>query len=132
MNKIFNGVSVVGIIEPGQLYIIADSPDRGTSPEPINYLYCIREEREILEAMDMEFCIVQAETYEAKQFLGFRKVNRNCHEFKVLCIEKDGGKKVQMKFYLHRLLSFEENLLAMRKLFGSKDIRPTRARGVEE
>lgn len=117
MNKVFNGVSVAGIIKPGHLYIFDESANRGWPPEPIEYLYCIREEREILSALDMEFSIVLTEDYELRKFLGIRKVNRNCHEFKMLCYEKYSDREIKYSLYLHRIQTFEECLSKTKKLF---------------
>jgi len=117
MNKIFKEASVAGIIEPGHLYIFDDCSNRGFSPEPIEYLFSISEDKEILQALDMEFCIVLAEDYEVRDFLGVRKINRNCHEFKVLCYEKKEQREVRLRLYLHRIQSFRECLSKTKRLF---------------
>lgn len=118
MHKIFRGVSTKGIVEPGHVYILCDCEDRGWPPEPIEYLYVIKEEREILLALDMELCIVMAESYEAREFLGIRKVNDDCHEFNMLCYEKDSGEEVKYTLYLQRIQSFEESLAQVKDIFG--------------
>ncbi len=120
MNNVFNEVSVAGIIEPGQLYIFDDGAHRGWSPEPIEYLFCIREDKEILPALDMVYCIILAEDYELIEFLAARKLNKNCHEFKVLLNEKDSGKKVKRSLYLHRIQTFNEYLARTKRLFRRK------------
>jgi len=107
MNKVFNNVSIEGIVEPGQLYIFDGCRDRGYSPEPIECLFCVKEDKEILLALDMEYSIVLAETCQLMEFLGFRKVNRNCHEFKLLVYEKDTGENIKRTLYLHRILPFK-------------------------
>jgi len=117
MNKVFNKVSIEGIVEPGQLYIFDGCRDRGSYLEPIEYLFCVKENNEILLALDMEYSIVLAETCELIEFIGFRKVNRNCHEFKFLGYEKDTGKKAKRTLYLHRILPFNEYLTKMKRLF---------------
>lgn len=66
MNKALIGVSITGIIEPGQLYILGENRDRGWNPEPLDCLFCIREDKEILEALDMDYSIILAETCELK------------------------------------------------------------------
>ena len=117
MNKALIGVSITGIIEPGQLYILGENRDRGWNPQPIDCLFCIREDKEILEALDMDYSIILAEKCELKKYLGFKKINRNCYEFKLLVYEKDEGEEVRHSVYLHRILTFSEFLANTRKLF---------------
>lgn len=118
MNKIFDGVSVAGIIKPGNIYIFCDNQDRGADPEPIEYLYVIKDDKEILQALDMELCIVMARHFEPIKFLRTRKVNKDCHEFSVLCYEKDSKEEVKYTLYLHRIQSFEEALTQVENIFG--------------
>lgn len=117
MNKIFNEASVTGIIEPGQLYIFDESANRGWSPGPIEYLFCIKEDKEILMALDMEYSIVLAEYYDLIEFLGIRKINKNCHQFRVLVYDKDSGRKTTSSFYLHRIIPFDECFSKIKRLF---------------
>src|SRR5690348_5003298 len=53
MNKVFDGASVAGIVNPGDIYIFCDDQERGSAPGPLEYLYIIRDEKEILRALDM-------------------------------------------------------------------------------
>lgn len=117
MNKIFNEASVVGIIEPGQLYIFDQRAHRGWSPGPIEYLFCIKEDKEILMALDMEYSIVLAEYYDLIKFLGIRKINKNCHQCKVLVYDKGSGRKTISSFYLHRIMPFDESFKKIKRLF---------------
>ncbi|MDO6431542.1 hypothetical protein Q4E93_13135 [Flavitalea sp. BT771] len=117
MNKIFDGVSVAGLINPGHLYILDASGNREGFPKSIAYMYCIREEKEILPALDMEFSIILAEEYELKKFLGIRKISNDCYVFEVLCYEKQLKEKFKRLLYLHRIQSFEEYLAKMKKLY---------------
>jgi hypothetical protein len=117
MNKIFNEASVTGIIEPGQLYIFDQSAHRGWSPGPIEYLFCIKEDKEILMALDMEYSIVLAEYYDLIEFLGVRKISKNCHQFRMLVYDKDSGRKSTSSFYLHRIIPFDESFKKIKRLF---------------
>lgn len=117
MHKIFEDVSVTGIIMPGHLYIIEECSNRGFPADLIDYLYLISEEKHIMRAMDMEFKIICEDEYELVKFLGIRKRNQNCHEFKVLCCSIKEKKKITKSMYLHRIESFEERLIRTNKIF---------------
>jgi hypothetical protein len=118
MNKIFEGVSVAGIIKRGHAYIFDDCVNRGYDAGPIEYLYVIREEEEILPALDMEYFIFMAEFCEITQFIGIRKIDEDCHEFELLGYNKgELEEEVKFTFYLHRLKTFEEHLSEVKDLF---------------
>jgi len=117
MNKIFDEVSVAGIVSPGDIYIFCDDQERGSAPGPLEYLYIIRNEKEILRALDMELCIVMAEYFEPIKFLGVRKVNASCHEFNMLCYDRKSNEELKYTLYLQRIQSFEESLIQVKKIF---------------
>ena len=120
MNKIFEGVSVAGIVIPGNIYLFCDHHDRAGTPEPIEYLYIIKDEVEILRALDMELCIVMAESFDPIKFGGIHKISDDCHAFSMLCYEKDTTEEVKYTLYLHRIQSFEQALRQVENIFDHK------------
>ena len=106
MHKSFEGISLSGIVKPGEIYIFCDNRDKGWQPEPLNLLYTIRSDAEILPALDMEMKVL-ADIYLFKKYLGFQKISEDCHEFRMLCND-DEGIKTKFSLYLHRIFSFEE------------------------
>ena len=117
MNQVFSSISVSGIVKPGQVYILYENESRGYSPEPIEFLYTIRSDEEILRALDMEVCVVGAENWELRKFLGAREISGDCYELKFMVYVKDEECEKEQSMYLHRVLSFEEQLREMLELF---------------
>jgi hypothetical protein len=124
MNKIFNGVAVTGIINPGSVYIFEECRSREYDCVPLDCLYCIRHEEEILPALDMKLCIIDGDECDLIKFFGIRRLNKNCHEFKVLMYDSDLGKKVSRSFYLQRVQTFGEYLIKMKKLYDYQETKP--------
>ncbi len=117
MNSKFDGVSTAGIIKPGDLYIIYEQADRGWDPGPIEFIYAIRKDEDILAALDMELSIVMAEYYELKRFVGVTKISDDCHEFRMFIHDKEDDKDREWSLYLHRITPFEEKLEETKKRF---------------
>jgi hypothetical protein len=117
MNKLFDCVSVVGIVVPGEIYIFSEKASPGWDPGPINYLYVIQKDEEVLPALEMEFCTVLAEVYEVKKFLGMRRLTDDCYEFTTRCLEKQLEQVENVCLYLHRVKTFEERLEEVKALF---------------
>jgi hypothetical protein len=117
MNKLFDGVSVVGIVVPGETYIFSEKASPGWDPGPISFLYLIRKDEEVLTALEMELCTVLAEMYEVKKFLGMRRRTKDCYEFRCRCFEKELEQVENVCLYLHRVKTFEERLEEVKALF---------------
>jgi hypothetical protein len=108
---------VSGIIQPGHIYILCSESERGGYPEPIEFMYTIRAEHEILPAIDMEMNIVLASMYDLRKFCGVGKISDNCHQFKMVCYDKEGDRTTLYSLYLHRIMSFEEGLKSLKELY---------------
>ena len=121
MNKIFNDVSVAGILAPGQLYVLSEAPRDSLYPEPIEELFIIKNETEILIALDRIFGQMFADEYELVEFLGIRKVSDDCHEFKILGCLKKSEKNIMLSRYLNRVRSFEEFESEIERYYGDED-----------
>jgi hypothetical protein len=117
MHPALEGVSVAGLIKPGQVYILVEQSNSGFPAESIDSTYIVRTEREILEALDMQMSIVLADWYELRRFVGIRKICDDCHEFRMICYDMDMKERTIFSFYLHRLRSFSEELKRARELF---------------
>jgi hypothetical protein len=117
MHTVFQSLSVAGVIEPGQVYILCCESHKGLPAEPIELTFTIRSEHEILEALDMEMSIVLADWIELRKFLSIQKVCDDCHEFRMLCYDKESEHRIVFSLYLHRLRSFAEELDRIRELF---------------
>ena len=110
MNELFDRLSVVGIVVPGETYIFSEMANRGGDPGPISYLYVIRKDEEILPALEMEYCTVLADMFEIRRFLGMRKLTDDCYEFRTRCFEKEAKEEQDCCQYLHRVRTFKERL----------------------
>jgi len=109
MHKLFQGLSVSGIVRPGHIYLFCDNLERGWHPEAVDFLYTIRSDDEVLPALDMELKIL-SDIYELKKYFGFTKISDDCYQFSMLCYERELGSKNRFSLYLQRIVSFEEKL----------------------
>lgn len=114
MNELFKHVDVTGIIKPGEnYYLMSDS-----EPDCIDHLYLISRDEDILRALEMEMCVVLAEAYTVLRFDRLVRISDACYEFRMLCYEVDYEKEVEFSMYLHRAVTFEEELEQVLKNFG--------------
>ena len=117
MNKLFDCVSIVGIVVPGETYIFSEQASPGWDPGPISFLYVIQKDEEILQALEMEFCTVLADMYEVRKFKGIRKRSGDCYEFRCRCFERELKQEEDCCLYLHRVRTFKERLEEVNTLF---------------
>jgi len=113
MHKSFEGVTLSGIVKPGETYVLCENLDSTWQVESLDYLYTIRSEAEILVALDMEMTII-SEIFQLIKYLGFRRVSEDCHEFRMLCYDEEGTEMI-FSLYLHRITTLEEKLRAERE-----------------
>ena len=118
MKKLFEVIPLKGIVKPGEAYIFQDYQSAMFEPRPIAWMYLIRTDDDLLQALEMELLIVRSDLYETIEFLGFREVAEDCYEFKVLCYEKEEKKHLKYCIYLHRIKSFNEGLAVVKELWG--------------
>jgi len=119
MNKIFNDVSVAGILVPGQVYVLSESQPDWIPTGPIEELFVIKSEAEILIALDMIYGQMFAEDYDLVEFSGIRKINDDCHEFRILCYDRKFEENVEFSQYVNRIRSFEEFGSQMKRSYGN-------------
>jgi hypothetical protein len=108
VNNIFATISYPGIIEPGQLYILDEHKGREYRALPIEELFFIRDERELLQALYLEFFVVGSDDYEVLEYLGMRKINKECYEFSIKYNEIRFDEEYIYTLYLHRIQTFAE------------------------
>jgi hypothetical protein len=118
MHSALKDVTVTGIIKPGDVYIFHTDSENTAQIDQLNYMYVIMRDEQILPALEMETCLVIAEDYELKQFLGIHKISRDCYEFKILAYNKPERQDEERCYYLHGVQSFEEKLRMEQQLAG--------------
>lgn len=103
-------IPVSGMINPGDIYIICAEKDLGWDPGPIELMYVITRDEDILPALEMEICIFLGQCYELRQFIKCSEILEDCYEFRFRCIDKAENREVGYSLFLHRLSSFSEKL----------------------
>lgn len=109
MRQLFAGVSVAGILLPGEAYILVEERNEGMEPGSINSLYLIRTDNELLEALEFEYGTFYSEIFQLRKFLGWKKITADCCEFRSLCYDVEDRRNRVNKLYLHRIKSFKES-----------------------
>jgi hypothetical protein len=123
MDTLFEGVSLAGIVEPGQFYMLFDS-DCGSVEGEIELMYFIRSEDELLETLRMEREIVLPALYTGIEFLGVRQVTKDRHLFSIFCINEN-DREVRRYLFLQRLKPYDEMLVHIKEVF----LKSTEAEG---
>jgi hypothetical protein len=116
MNKVFEGVVISGVIKPGEVYIISEG-DRDSRADGISVLYTIREDSEIIPALDMETRMVCGDIYEVLEFLGIHKISEDSYQVALICKDIEDNRTFMQGFYIHRILSFHERLTEARECY---------------
>src|SRR5882724_978329 len=107
MGKSFKSIPEAGIFKPGDLYIFYEDKDPGYDPGPIEFMYFIRSEDEIMPALRME--IEQVLWFRLKNFLGCTKISDTCYELKMECYDPEEG-DIQYSLFLHRIKTVQETM----------------------
>ena len=114
MHEVLNGVYIRGVVRSGQIYVFADFEDRGWSPEPLDWLYVIQWDADILPALDLELWAL-SELYEFKEYAGCEKRSDDCYEFRFSCLRKPEGTTKMYSIFLQRVMNCQEKLLKTRR-----------------
>jgi hypothetical protein len=118
MGTLFKGVSISGIVEPGQFYLLFGD-DCGNVEGEVDLMYFIRSEDDLIQTLEMEMEIVLASMFPRRKFKGVKKLTDDRHEIRILCHDRDKRKQFQ-NLYLHRLKPYGEMLVMMREIFLSR------------
>ena len=106
MNELFKNVNVSGIIKPGENYYMTSNSE----PDMVDHVYLISRDKDILRALEMEMCVVLAGMYTVLRFDRLARISETCYEFCMLCYDVEGRKEEHFSMYLHRAVTFEEEL----------------------
>jgi hypothetical protein len=110
MHPVLASIPVTGIILSGHFYVFCAEKDPGWDPGPIDQLYVITREEDILPALELELCMILAECYELRQFIRCAEILDGCHEFRFHCWDKAANKEIGYSLFLHRLPTLAEKL----------------------
>jgi hypothetical protein len=115
MATLFEGVSISGIVKPGQVYMLFDATCGDVDGE-IDLIYLIRSERELADTLKMEWEIVLGSMYRYRKLVKVEKVEEDRHAFRML-IGEDEQSLIQHCLYLHRIKPYAEMLVKMMETF---------------
>src|ERR1700753_4060584 len=115
MDKIFDEVTIDGIVKPGQIYITSPY-DRGFPPKEASAIYAITSDEEALIALDIDLRYRCGNDDEPICYLGMEVVSEDSYLFKIKCKEKEGGDESVVYLYLHRLMTVKEEQVNAEKL----------------
>jgi hypothetical protein len=115
MHPVLAPIPVTGIIQPGHTYVLSTEKQNPWDPFPIDRLYVILRDEDILPAVELEFSSVLAHRYELRHFIRCEEVWDDCYEFRFRCWDKAVNKEVGYSLFLLRLPTFAEKLARARK-----------------
>jgi hypothetical protein len=115
MHPVLASIPITAIIQPGHIYVLCTEKQNPFDPFPIDKLYVIPRDEDILPALEMEFCLVLTDWYELRHFIRCKEVLDDCYEFRFRCWDKAANKEVGYSLYLQRLSTFAEKLAWARK-----------------
>jgi hypothetical protein len=110
MHPVLASIPVTAIIQPGHIYVFCAEKERGWDPGPIDQLYVITRDEDILPALEMELCMILADWYELRHFVRCKEVLDDCYEFRFCCLDIAANKEIGYSLFLHRLSSLSEKL----------------------
>ena len=110
MHPIFQNIQISGLISPGETYLFSAEKEQGWDPGPIDQMYILNRDEDILPALEMELCIILGNCYELKKFIKWSEILDGCYEFRFLCFDKEELTETAYSLFLHRLSSFSEKL----------------------
>ncbi|GGB23831.1 hypothetical protein [Puia dinghuensis] len=110
MDKLLDGISVKGIIKPGEVYVFTESESRLDEISGPGLAYTIRSDDELRAALAMEVYLILPVWCDIKDYIGCIKLSDDCYVFQLL-IDHDfrPTSKIYSK-YLHRVIQFKERL----------------------
>ena len=128
MATLFEGVSISGIVKPGQVYMLFDANCGNVSGE-IEMMYLVRSERELLKTLQMEWDIVLGTLYKVRKLVRVEKIGEDRHEFR-MAIGEDEMSLIPHFLYLHRVKAYPEMLVKIREVFANVEAKPAKGVGL--
>jgi hypothetical protein len=116
MHEVLKHIPISGIIAPGETYIFSAEKEYGWDPGPVDHMYVITRDEEILPALDMELCLILRDCYELRKFIRWAEVLEGCYEFRFRCFDKAANKEIGYSLFLQRLATFADKLSWARSL----------------
>lgn len=110
MHQILQNIHISGIIAPGDTYLFSAEKEPGWDPGPIDQMYVLTRDEDILPALEMELCMILGNCYEVRRFIRWSQILDDCYEFRFQCFDKEEKKETGYSLFLHRLSSFREKL----------------------
>ena len=117
MNAILASIPVTGIIRPGQAYILNSCDDHGMDHGPIDTMYIIARDEDIISALELEWCLVLPEMFQLTAFVRCAEVAEDVYEFRFRCIHVAYNMEIGYSLYLHRIMTFQEQVKWAREVF---------------
>ena len=127
MSTLFEGVSISGIVKPGQAYMLFGN-DCGNVEGEIDLMYFISSEEELLKTLEMEMQVVLGYLFQVTKFIGVEQVTDDRHVFRIVC-SRNGEPHSNRSLYLHRLKRYPEMLIKMKQIFSDDENQLTSSIG---
>lgn len=110
MHPILQNIHITGIIAPGDTYIFSAEKEAGWDPGPLDQLYVLTRDEDIVPALEMELCLILGNCYELRRFIRCAQILDGCYEFRFQCFDKEEERETTYSLFLYRLASFREKL----------------------
>ncbi|HEV2478086.1 MAG TPA: hypothetical protein VGS79_00420 [Puia sp.] len=122
MNKVFDDDSFMGIVKPGDIYILREKLDTDCIGIPFGGLYALRSDEEIRFAMLMLMVVMRIEDVEVRKYLGIKKLRKEddytkTYEIRLLCRNNPTGELFIERLILESLRTFQEDIEWVKKDF---------------
>jgi len=126
MRNLLDGISLKGIIKPGEIYVITESDDRLAEIEGPGLSYTIRSEEELRAALEMEVYTILPGIHDIKEFIGWEWLSDDCCQFRMTCVPDEWTEDNEYSLYLHRMMHFSEGLEWVKRVFniGHQELSP--------
>jgi hypothetical protein len=116
MENLLKELHDANIFASGHVYIFYETGNPEWDPGPIEFMYFIRSEDEIVPALKLEAEYTME--LEIRKYLGCAKISEGCFEFKMLCFNSAENREEEFSCYLHRIRTTEE---AVREAYAGYD-----------
>lgn len=117
MNKVFQDVDLSNAVIPREVYILSRHQRRLQTDE-VASLYTIESDSELVAALDMDVHLINGDKYELRKFLGIKEIRVNTHLIRLLCYDKLVCVNVIVRYFLHRIATFHEELARVTEIYG--------------
>lgn len=106
MNHILDPIVEAHIFDPGDIYVFLSYEDPGYDPGPLEFMYFIRREDDIMPALELE--AEHYMWYKIKEYLSCTRVSESCFEFRMRCFDPEEDDDIIYSLYLHRIKTLQD------------------------